>query len=229
MTINGRAESNLHVATAQQEVYLFLREQIFSGELKAGTRLNPADIASALGVSRMPVREAFRQLDSEGFIRIRPNRGAVVMILTPEDVEEIFLIRTALEVLALRLAMPRFGATGIAEVDSLRQHMDLAHDDPKLWVKRHDQFHDTICSYSGRPRLTAEIKRFRTLIHPYMMQYHLEVHRTPEMAGHEHTTIVVAIKSGNIALAELSMREHIMSAAQAVIQFLGNEKQKARQ
>src|SRR5690348_16056897 len=105
--MDGRAE-NLQVATAQQEVYLFLREQIFSGALKAGDRLNPTDIANALGVSRMPVREAFRQLDSEGFIRMRPNRGAVVMILTAQDVEEIFLIRTALEVLALRLAMARF-------------------------------------------------------------------------------------------------------------------------
>jgi DNA-binding GntR family transcriptional regulator len=222
MSMDGRGD-NLEVATAQQEAYLFLREQIFSGELKAGTRLNPADIANALGISRMPVREAFRQLDSEGFIRMRPNRGAVVMILTPRDVEEIFQIRTALEVLALRLAMPQLDTSAVAELENLHQHMDLARDNPKVWVKRHDQFHDAICSYGERPRIAAEIKRFRTLIHPYMMQYFVKVNHTPEMAGHEHATIIAAIRSGNVALAEISMREHIMSAAQAVIQYLGSD------
>jgi DNA-binding GntR family transcriptional regulator len=215
--------AGMQLATAQQEVYSYLREQIFSGKLKAGARLNPAEIASALGVSRMPVREALRQLDSEGFIAIRPNRGAIVMILTPQDVEEIFQIRTALEVLAVRVAIPKLDEAAIGELENLRAQMDRVHDNPSLWVRQHDAFHDTLCGYSGLARVGTEIKRFRTLIHPYMMQYFVEVHHTPEMAGHEHSTIISALRSRNCALAEIAMRDHIMSAAQAVIQFLASD------
>jgi DNA-binding GntR family transcriptional regulator len=215
--------AGMHLATAQQEVYSYLREQIFSGKLKAGARLNPGEIASTLGVSRMPVREALRQLDSEGFIAIRPNRGAIVKILTPHDVEEIFQIRTALEVLAVRVAMPKLDEAAIGELENLRAQMDRVRDNPTLWVRQHDAFHDALCGYSDLARLGTEIKRFRTLIHPYMMLFFLEVNHTPEMAGHEHSTLISALRSRNGALAEIAVRDHIMSAAQAVIQYLASD------
>ncbi len=93
--------------TAQEEAYFYLRESILSGSLPGGTRLDISQIATHLGMSRMPVREALRQIASEGLVVIRPNRGVVVTQLTPEDVLEIFEMRAVLEGLAAHLARPR--------------------------------------------------------------------------------------------------------------------------
>ena len=93
------------LVSAQQEAYRFLRDRILSGELTAEARLNPAEIAELLGISRMPVREALRQLDAEGLVTMRPNRAAHVTRLTAPEVEDLFEIRTMLEVMAVRYAV----------------------------------------------------------------------------------------------------------------------------
>ena len=205
--------------TAQHEVYRHLREQILSGALSAGTRLNPVDIGASLGVSRMPVREALRQLDSEGLVTIRPNRGVVVMSLSPKEIEEIFLIRTALEILAVRQAMPNINARTLDELGRRRRMMDEAEGDARLWVRRHDEFHDALCGLSGMPRLIAEIRRSRALLNAYMSRYYREANLTPEMDGHGHDAIIDALRTRNLTLIEACLRDHIMTAAQAVIQF----------
>src|SRR5262245_43964800 len=84
----------------------YLQDQIVSGALPGGSRLHLESISQKLGISRMPVREAIRQLDAEGYMTIRPNRDAVVTSRTPEQVVELFEIRAALEGVAVRLAAP---------------------------------------------------------------------------------------------------------------------------
>lgn len=84
-----------------------LGETILSGTTSGGARIGIPDVAGKLGMSRMPVREALWQLDAEGLVTIRPNRGAVVTPLTPSDVLEIFEMRAVLEGLAVRVARPR--------------------------------------------------------------------------------------------------------------------------
>lgn len=83
--------------SAQQLAYIHLQDRIVSGALPGGTRLKPEPIAQQLGISRMPVREAIRQLNAEGYVTIMPNRGAVVTNRTPEDVIELFEMRAVLE------------------------------------------------------------------------------------------------------------------------------------
>ncbi len=207
-------------ATAQQEVYRHLREQILSGVVKAGARLNPLEIGTSLGVSRMPVREALRQLDSEGLVTIRPNRGVVVMSLNAKEIEEIFLIRTALETLAARQALPNLTARSLTDLKHHRQLMDEAEGDAQLWVRRHNDFHDALCRLSGMPRLVAEIRRSRALISAYMTRYYMEGNLTPEMEGHGHDAIIDALRTHNVTLIEACLRDHIMGGAEAVIQFV---------
>ena len=110
--------------TAQEEAYLYLRESILSGDLPGGTRLDIARVATHLGMSRMPVREALRQLASEGLVVIRPNRGVAVTQLTPEDVLEIFEMRAALEGLAARLARPHLDEAAFQDLEHILQRMD---------------------------------------------------------------------------------------------------------
>src|SRR5574340_429736 len=130
--------------TAQQEAYRYVKDRIISGQLAGDERLNPAEIAQLLGVSRMPVREALRQLEAEGLVLMRPNRAALVRRLTAAEVEDLFEIRTALEVLAVRPAALGLNEESLAELIAKMERMDRARSNPVEWLRRHDDFHDAI-------------------------------------------------------------------------------------
>src|SRR5262252_10095689 len=108
-----------------------LRDQIIRGEISEGTQLRQDAIASQYRVSRIPVREALRQLDAEGLITIVPNRGAVVPALSPDDIEELFSIRALLEPEVLKLSIPSLTKEDFSEADAvLRKYVsELRRDD----------------------------------------------------------------------------------------------------
>ncbi len=216
MTMNSRQR---FLGTTQQHAYVHLREMILSGVYTGGQKVNPAKVAEELGVSRMPVREALRQLDSEGLVTIRPNRGAVVTALTAADVLEIFDMRAVLEGLAVRCALPLLTGEDIEELEDRRRRMDRVRAESKRWISRHDEFHDFLCVQSGRPRLTAEIARLRASVQPYLQMY-IASHPSPEMTGFEHDGLMELVRERDEARAEEFMREHIMSAAHGVIEYL---------
>ena len=215
-----------HLQQAYLQVYWHLRNQILQGELVGGDRINPAVIGDQLGTSRMPVREALRQLDAEGLVTIRPNRGAIVTTLTAAEVCELFEIRAALEALAARCALPHLTEENLFDLDSIRQRMDRARGQAKLWVERHNEFHDFIVNLSQRPRLNADIKRIRNAIQPHLLLY-IDVYTSTEIPGYEHTIVLDAIRSKNAQLLELCIRDHVMSAANGVMTFL-EQRQKIR-
>src|SRR5579859_2538741 len=92
-----------------------LRDQIIRGEIPEGAQLRQDAIATQFQVSRIPVREALRQLDAEGLIAIVPNRGAIVPALSPDDVEELFAIRALLEPEILKHSTPRLTENDLEE------------------------------------------------------------------------------------------------------------------
>ena len=208
-----------HLQQAYLQVYWHLRNQILQGELVGGDRINPAVVGDQLGTSRMPVREALRQLVAEGLVTIRPNRGAIVTTLTAAEVCELFEIRAALEALAARCALPHLTDENLFDLDSIRQRMDRARGQAKLWVERHNEFHDFIVNLSQRPRLNADIKRIRNAIQPHLLLY-IDVYKSTEIPGYEHTIVLDAIRSKNAQLLELCIRDHVMSAANGVMAFL---------
>lgn len=213
------SDSFLSNGTAQQQAYWFIRSHILSGEFVGGERVNPTDIGEQLGISRMPVREALRQLDAEGLVTIRPNRGAMVTVLTPAEVQEFFEIRAVLEALAARLALPHLIGETLEELEGLRKRMDRVRGNVKDWIQRHNEFHDYLCNQANRPRLMADINRIRNAIQPYLLMY-INVYDSMEMEGYEHETVMDAIRSQNSQLVELCIRDHVMSAGQGVIEFL---------
>ena len=215
-----------HLQQAYLQVYWHLRNQILQGELVGGDRINPAVVGDQLGTSRMPVREALRQLDAEGLVTIRPNRGAIVTTLTAAEVCELFEIRAALEALAARCALSHLTEENLFDLDSIRQRMDRARGQAKLWVERHNEFHDFIVNLSQRPRLNADIKRIRNAIQPHLLLY-IDVYKSTEIPGYEHTIVLDAIRSKNAQLLELCIRDHVMSAANGVMTFL-EQRQKMR-
>lgn len=207
------------LATAQQEAYHYLRDHILSGQLSANTRINPAEIAELLGVSRMPVREALRQLHAEGLVIMRPNRAAFVASLTAQEVEELFEIRGALEILAVRTAIQAMTPDSMAELTALKDRMDRVRGDPVEWLKRHDEFHQAICSLGNRTRLPQEIERIRLAIRPYLLMF-IKVFDTIEMPGLEHGSLLEVFATGDVKAAEEAMREHVTNPAKGLIEFL---------
>jgi DNA-binding GntR family transcriptional regulator len=213
------ADNSTAGSSAQNLAYRFIRDQILGGAYPGGLHVNPSKVADMLGISRMPVREALLQLDREGLVTARPNRGAVVTALSPEDVEELFEMRAALEALAAVRATPNLVGEAYHELMELKARMDRTRGNTKLWIQRHNEFHDFLATQSRRPRLTAEIARIRSAVQPYLLMY-VSVYESLEMDGYEHDALIDAFTSRNLKLVERTMREHVLSAGRGVIAFL---------
>ena len=202
--------------TAEEEAYRHLLRAIRSGRYKPGDRLIPEEIAGEIDMSRMPVREAFRRLATEGLVIIRPNRGCIISGLTVPQIYEAFEIRSVLEGLAVHLAMPRIDGAVIRE---LERQLDTMKDDPTDWVANHSKFHDYLCGLSGRPKLIRQIRTLHVAIEPYLRIYlhHAKKLRSADAA---HRVILKALKTGDAAHAEATMRAHVLGTAPILANFV---------
>lgn len=203
-------------ATPQQIAYAYLRDGILTGRLRAGDWLKAEAIAQELAISRMPVRDALRQLDSEGLVTIRLNRGATVTNLTLEDILELFEIRSVLEGLAAGLAARRASPEGTAELNFLIAEMELSKPERQRWMERHDAVHDHLCALSGRAELCEQIRRLRARVRPYLLIYSF-THGDPELPGYEHSRFIEPLETGDAAAAERIVRAHIMANAESIM------------
>lgn len=203
---------------AEAQAYRFLRDAICSGELQPGERLVTEDMAKRLQMSRMPVREAIRQLAAEGMVRIRPNRGAVVTQLNVDDMREIFEMRSALEGLAARLAAPKITDRDLKVLARQLEDMDACEASSAEWVVRHRVFHETICGLAGRPRLMQQIASLYALLEPYMRIWlrHCDKVRTPHAA---HAHLLQAFASRDARHAEQVLCSHIEGTVPMLLSF----------
>ena len=211
--------SDVALLTPQQEAYRYLRDRILSGELAGDARLNPSEIAASLGISRMPVREALRALHAEGLVVMRPHRAAHVRRLTATDVEDLFDIRTALEVLSVGPAVGGLTNDYLPELVAIMERMDRVRANPVEWLKRHDDFHDSITALGQRTRLREELVRVRLAVRPYLLMY-MKVFDTIEMPGLEHSSLLDALASRDVARAEQAMRIHVANPGKGLVRFL---------
>jgi DNA-binding GntR family transcriptional regulator len=209
--------------TAEEEAYAFLLDAICKGTYRMGERLIAEDIATEIGMSRMPVREAFRRLAADGLVTLRPNRGAVVSGLNIEEMREVFEMRSALEGLAIRVAVPKITERHLIHLERLLDDMDDYRDDSSEWVGRHRAFHEYLCSLSGRARLMRQISALYTAIEPHMRVW-LEHGEKPLSARDEHAVILEALRAGDADQAEHVLRDHIEGTIPSLIAFLEQQK-----
>ena len=196
--------------SAQAAAYGYLVDEIRSGRLRGGTHVVADKVAQALGVSRMPVREAIRQLASEGFMTIRSNRGAIVTSLGRDEIAELYEMRAVLEAFAMRLVAERINRQGLEEAEIALQRLDRARADVDWFITAHDQFHDVLLAYCPRPRLVDEIRRIRHATEPYLRMT-LRVSSTAiRNTTSEHAEVIEQIRSRDPDAAEAGMREHIL-------------------
>jgi DNA-binding GntR family transcriptional regulator len=203
-------------STAQHQAYCHIRRRILSGIIGPGERINLAEIADALLVSRMPVRDALRHLDAEGLVVMRPNRGASVIDLTPAEVEEYFQIRAALEGLGVSLAVPQLSDDDVEQLALANEQMDRATAEPAQWLERHRKFHFALYRKCGRPRLIREIGRISDLLTPIAAAQYI-TYGLHSCGGHDHVEIVRAMRARDVAAAEEEVRQHILAVGSDMV------------
>jgi DNA-binding GntR family transcriptional regulator len=192
-----------------------LREAITTGHLKANQPLPQDEIAAQLQVSHIPVREALRQLQSEGLVTYQPNRGATVSALSPDEIREIYEIRAILETAAIRRAAPRLTQ---GQLDRAARILDAAEQatDGAAWGSHDVDFHQRIYALHDRPRmdeliagLLRRVDRYWTL-HGLMLKHRGTFER-------EHRAILAALYDRNAAAAGELLEAHLAGAAALLI------------
>ncbi len=206
-------------ATAEEEAYRFLLDGIRLGQFKAGDRLVPDEIASQLGMSRMPVREAFRRLATQELLTIRPNRGAVVRGLSHDEAIEVFEMRSVLEAQAATAALNRIGPSEINELERRLDAMDRCAEDLSAWITEHRDFHLYLCGLSARPRLIAQISALHICIEPHMRLW-LQSTYKPRPSRDEHGFIIEALRRKSPELIESVVREHVCSTLETLAKLM---------
>lgn len=195
-----------------------LREAIINGVLKPGERLMEIQLAEELGVSRTPVREAIRKLELEGFVIMIPRRGTYVADLSIKDINEVFEVRTALDVLAAGLAAERITDEELEQMERLLVHIGeyIEKEDMDKIVEADSQFHDILYRASRNDRLVQIINNLReqlTRFRSISMSYPGRLKNTLE----EHSRLVEALAMRDVKLAEKLSTEHMENSEQTLL------------
>ena len=194
-----------------------LREAILNGEIKPGERLQQHLLASQLGLSHVPLREAFQRLEFEGFIAINPRRGAFVIPLTASDAEEIFELRVNLETSALRASVPRLSAEELVAATEICREGDRVRD-KLVYGELNWQFHRAIYAGCRRARTLNLVEALWRNASRYSM---LLRHRDPYLrqSQQEHWDILGAADRRDTELACRLLRTHIEGAASRILKL----------
>lgn len=190
-----------------------IRDRIMSGDIKLGARLVEGRLSEELGVSRMPVREALRELASEGIVTIEPRRGASVTTFSEEQKREMVEVRATLEALNARLAAKRHDPQQIAELERiLEEGARIAENgDLREFIKQNDRFHEALGNVGGNSVLQDMIRSLRD--RTAMLFAPMALVRARESWA-EHVSILRAVIDGDAELAALLAARHVYNAAQ---------------
>lgn len=191
-----------------------VREAIFRGTLPEGTQLRQDQLAEQYGTSRIPVREALRQLESEGLVRIEPNKGASVTSLSVGDVLEMLDIRIALECHALRLAVPNMAEEDLAHAESILESYN-GDPDPEHWGAMNWNFHWTLYAPCNRPRLLQMIEANYGHVNRFVrMQVSLAAGK--ERPQREHKQLLDYCRAGAVDKAVALLEAHVEQTQKSV-------------
>ncbi|SIS63423.1 GntR family transcriptional regulator [Phaeovulum vinaykumarii] len=199
MTI-AKAES--HAARINRE----LARRIVTGQIAAGERLRQDRIAEEFSTSHVPVREAFRRLESQGLVESEPRRGVRVAAFGFYEIREVAQMRGSLEVLALRNAAPHLTVAILDEAEEATRAGDRAGD-VYGWEEENRRFHRTILTPCGMPRLLQSIDDLHVASARFLFSGWSAEWETP--TDRDHRAILLALRAGNIDLAASLLSRHV--------------------
>ena len=190
-----------------------IRQRIMSGDIALGTRLVEGRLSEELGVSRMPVREALRELAAEGIVTIEPRRGASVTTFSDEHKRELVEVRATLEALNARLAAKHHDAKHMARLQKILEEgrkLEGTEDTSKI-VGMNAKFHEALATVSGNSVLQDMMRQLRDrtdLIFASVSRLRVREN------WQEHAEILRAVIDGDAELAALLATRHVYNAAQ---------------
>ncbi len=210
--------------TLREKILETIREAILKGTLKAGEKVAEPELAERFGISRTPIREAFRQLESEGYLTVVPRKGAVVTSLSERDVEEFYAIKSILEGYAARIAAYRLTDRDIERLEAINDRLgQLAQEgDVKTFFRVHNEFHELFIKASGN------IKLF-DLIGQLMMKFNrlrmasLSLPGRMEISVQEHRKIIQAFRAKDGEAADRTVSKSAAYGGQVLIQSMVRE------
>ncbi len=192
---------------ARDWVFQVLRTAIIRGVLPGGMPLRQDEISAQLSVSHIPVREAFRQLDAQGLVRIYPNRGAVVTKLTREELENAMDTRIILEMGAIRAAIPLMTDECIEKAAVILQECETETDANKL-EDLNLQFHFALYEATGNTFLLQLIEQLHANVDRYIRPYYSATEVSAQSKG-EHYKLLDACRAGDSEYAAAILRTHL--------------------
>jgi DNA-binding GntR family transcriptional regulator len=203
-----------------------LRTQILRGHFPDGEALRQDALARQLGVSRIPIREALRQLEAEGLVTFTPHRGAVVSKLSLEEIDEVFALRADTETGLLRRAIPHLTLEHFNRLDEIliRYERALQRGEVAVWGELNWQFHSTLYAPAGRPITLGLMQRLHDHADRYV-RVQLAVTHWESRASQEHRAIAAAARRKDTRRACALLRQHILSAGQSLVTFLREQRE----
>jgi len=208
-------------ATYARDAEKVLRQLILDGAFRPGERLNEAQLSRSLGISRSPIREAFNRLANEGILELVPNRGAFVRRMDVRDVEELYEVREALEVMAVRLAARRATAEDLAALHQILSLTRLKLERQRADYPSNLDFHVRLIAAAGNEQLarrTAEVDQ--------------QLRLARELSGHgpqradqlydEHVALYEAMVARDADGAAHLMHVHLTRAMEAIRDVMVN-------
>ena len=207
-----------------------LRDKIMRGQFREGEQLRQHAIAEEFAVSRIPLREAFRQLEAEGLIKIIDHRGAVVASLSPDEIEELFEIRAALESVTLRRAVPMLTDDDLELAEKVLREYEQALNDESdfdVWGELHWQFHSTLYAAARRSRSLSLIQTINNNADRYIRLHILFSQNAHRHAQDEHREILELCRQRDAEAASQLLERHITKAGREMKEFIKEQRRQS--
>jgi DNA-binding GntR family transcriptional regulator len=212
----------------KEKAYNSIKKKIFSFELKPGEVFFETGMSRKLGASRTPVREALNILEQEGLIKKLPNRGYSVVNITASEIEELYELREALEILALKAAAEKAQKKDWIRLEKklLNQTVpkqEFSEKDYDRFSKEAQQFDQEIARLSGKPTLQQMINMVTDRVNRFSWM-HIFFRDRVKQSRNEHLEIVKYLKNGRIEDAVSATQEHIRQSRDNILTLLQRKK-----
>jgi DNA-binding GntR family transcriptional regulator len=211
--------------SVELRVYTQLRQAIMQGQLQPGERLVLDRLATSLGVSRVPVTQALKRLETQGFVSTTRRGETVVVELSASDAFELYILRIRLQPLAARYAALRLQPDQLAEIERLAEYLAPLSGAERFAMDR--QLHEAIANASGMPRLAQMCNNLWELTEVYRAALDTKVQdlnlkiMDNENSSREHAAMLVALRQRDGEAAEAIERAHVVRATKLVFKVIG--------
>lgn len=210
--------------TLREKILETIRDAILRGVLKPGEKVAEPELAERFGISRTPIREAFRQLESEGYLTVIPRKGAVVTALSERDVKEFYAIKAILEGYAARMATKKLSDKEIDKLETINARLQQLADegDVKNFYRTHNEFHELFIRAADNHKLLELIQQLVMKFNRPRMAS-LSLPGRMQISVNEHVKLLEAFKNRNGEQADNLVRKTASLGGQLLIQSLAQE------